>query len=279
MTTITSVNPSPHWLTCDLSSTGITTGIATITLNRPDKHNAFDDHLIQLFITQLQNLAQDASVRGLIITGAGKSFSAGADLAWMQRMAEYDEAANLADAEQLALLMHLLDSFPKPTLALVNGAAFGGAVGLIACCDSVISADSASFCMSEVGIGLIPAVISPFVVNKMGISWSRHLMTSAMVFTANQALANGLAHQVVPLSELNSAKEQWIRGTLGNSPEAVEQIKKLLTLFNTHSPTAKGNLATTTSLTTRAIAKIRVSPNGQAGLKAFLTKTLAPWKE
>jgi len=272
---MTNTTLSTQWLTCELSLAGI----ATVTLNRPDKHNAFDDHLIQLFIAQLETLTNDESVRGLIITGAGKSFSAGADLAWMQRMAQYDEAANLADAKQLALLMHLLDSFPKPTLALVNGAAFGGAVGLIACCDSVISAENASFCLSEVRIGLIPAVISPFVVNKIGISWSRHLMTSAMVFTANQALTYGLVHQVVALSELHSAKEQWITVTVGNSPEAVAQIKQLLQVFNNHSPLAKENLATTTTHTTTAIAKSRVSVSGQAGLKAFLTKTPAPWKE
>jgi len=269
------MNLSSHWLTSELSQAGI----ATITLNRPDKHNAFDDQLIQLFIAQLQSLANNESVRGLIITGAGKTFSAGADLAWMQRMAEYDEAANIADAEQLALLMQLLDGFPKPTLALVNGAAFGGAVGLMACCDSVISVDNASFCLSEVRIGLIPAVISPFVVNKIGISWSRHLMTSAIAFTANQALTYGLVHQVVVLNELINARDQWISVTLGNSPEAVTQIKQLLYVFNTQSPIAKENLAVTRSHTTNAIAKSRVSLNGQAGLKAFLTKTLAPWKE
>ena len=275
MTNITNTIPSTHWLTCQLSSAGI----ATVTLNRPDKHNAFDDQLIQLFITQLQTLAINDSVRGLIITGAGGSFSAGADLAWMQRMAKYDEAANVADAAQLALLLNLLDRFPKPTLALVNGGAFGGAVGLIACCDSVISADNASFCLSEVRIGLIPAVISPFVVNKIGMSWSRHLMTSAMAFSAGQALTYGLVHQVVALSELHRAKDHWIKVTLGNSPKAVAKIKQLLHQYNTHSPLAKENLAETTVLTTRAIAKSRVSPSGQEGLKAFLTKTQAPWKK
>mgnify|MGYP006084757599 CR=1 FL=1 len=264
-----------HWVTCHLSSSGI----ATLTLNRPDKHNAFDDQLIQLFITQLKKLSLDKNVRGLIVTGAGKSFSAGADLAWMQRMADYDEAANIADAQQLALLMQRLDEFPKPTLALVNGAAFGGAVGLVACCDSVISADHASFCLSEVRIGLIPAVISPFVVNKIGVSWSRHLMTSAKAFTASQGLAYGLVHEVVPTDELNNAKEQWILTTLNNSPEAVVQIKMLLKGINKHSPIAKDNLASTTSHTTKAIAKTRVSTTGQAGLKAFLTKTTAPWKQ
>ena len=269
------MNPSPQWLASELSQSGI----ATITLNRPDKHNAFDDQLIELFIVQLQSLAIDARVRGLILTGTGKSFSAGADLAWMQRMAEYDEATNIADAEQLALLMQLLDSFPKPTLALVNGAAFGGAVGLIACCDSVISADSASFCLSEVRIGLIPAVISPFVVNKMGMSWARHLMTSAMVFTANQAHTYGLVHQVVALNDLHSAREQWVSVTLGNSPDAVTHIKQLLQVLNTHSPIAKDNLTKTTARTTKAIANSRVSLSGQAGLKAFLTKSQAPWKQ
>jgi methylglutaconyl-CoA hydratase len=197
----------------------------------------------------------------------------------MQRMADYDEAANIADAQQLALLMQRLDEFPKPTLALVNGATFGGAVGLVACCDSVISADHASFCLSEVRIGLIPAVISPFVVNKIGVSWSRHLMTSAKAFTASQGLAYGLVHEVVPTDELNNAKEQWILTTLNNSPEAVVQIKMLLKGINKHSPIAKENLASTTSHTTKAIAKTRVSTTGQAGLKAFLTKTTAPWKQ
>jgi len=276
MTTSTAPTASfEHWLTCTLSPSGI----ATLTLNRPEKHNAFDDQLIQLFITQLQSLASNTDVRGLIITGQGKSFSAGADLAWMQRMADYDEAANIADAQQLALLMQLLDKFPKPTLALVNGAAFGGALGLIACCDSVISADHANFCLSEVRIGLIPAVISPFVMNKIGISWGRHLMTSAKVFTAHHALTYGLVHEVVEACQLEVAKDQWINGTLGNSPEAVAQIKDLLSRVNSHCPIAKENLASTTSLTSSAISKIRVSAAGQAGLKAFLTKTTAPWKQ
>lgn len=278
MTASTPTNSCAHWLACTLSPSGI----ATLTLNRPDKHNAFDDQLIALFITQLQSLALDENVRGLIITGAGKSFSAGADLAWMQRMADYDEAANLADAQQLALLMQLLDEFPKPTLAVVNGAAFGGAVGLIACCDSVISADHVCFCLSEVRIGLIPAVISPFVMHKIGVSWSRHLMTSAKVFTASQGQAYGLVHQVVPQNQLDEAKDQWVLDTLGNSPEAVAQIKQLLQCVNSHSFTAKESLVSTTSvtsLTTSAIAKIRVSASGQAGLKAFLTKNPPPWKQ
>ncbi|MCS5558127.1 MAG: enoyl-CoA hydratase-related protein [Oceanospirillaceae bacterium] len=253
-------------------------GIATLTLNRPEKHNAFDDHIIAQLIDHLRVLAAQDELRALIITGTGKSFSAGADLAWMQRMADYDKAQNLADANQLAQLMVLLDSFPKPTLALVNGAAFGGAVGLMACCDSVICQDQANFCLSEVRIGLIPAVISPFVLNKVGPSLSRHLMTSAAVFNASQATSYGLVHQVVSLEQLQQAKSAWINQTLGNSPEAVAHIKILLAQFNTASPLAKENLANTQESTTEAIAAIRVSTNGQAGLKAFLDKTAAPWR-
>ena len=252
-------------------------GMATLTLNRPQKHNAFDDLIIQQLINHLNTLIKQPDLRGLIITGTGKSFSAGADLAWMQRMANYDSAANLADANQLAHLLELLNSFPKPTLALVNGAAFGGAVGLIACCDSVIAQHGAHFCLSEVRIGLIPAVISPFVVNKIGVSLSRHLMTSAAQFSAHQAMSYGLVHEVVNASELEPAKQQWIKLSLANSPDAVAHIKSLLALINSASPLAKDHLADTRSHTTQAIANVRTSPLGQAGVKAFLDKTNAPW--
>jgi methylglutaconyl-CoA hydratase len=271
--TTRSTTSTPSHVLCTVDDQGI----ALLILNRPAKHNAFDDHIIQQLIGHLQTLAAKPELRALIITGTGKSFSAGADLAWMQRMADYDEAANLADANELAQLMHLLDSFPRPTLALVNGAAFGGAVGLMACCDTVIAVDSANFCLSEVRIGLIPAVISPFVLNKIGPSLSRHLMTSAAVFNASQAKDYGLVHQVVEVDRLEAAKQAWIKLSLGNSPEAVVAIKSLLSRFNNASPLAKDNLASTQKATCEAIANIRVSPNGQAGLQAFLDKTTAPW--
>ena len=254
-------------------------GIATMTLNRPDKHNAFDDAMINEMVAYLQELAANDSIRALIVAGTGKSFSAGADLAWMKRMAEYDRDANLADAQQLALLMRLLDDFNRPTLALVNGAAFGGAVGLMACCDSVISVDTGKFCLSEVRIGLIPAVISPFVANKLGNSWGRHLMTSAAVFDAHEAMQHGLVHQVVATEELANAGEAWVKQTLNNSPEAVADIKRLLRKFDASAPLAKDNLAATEAATTEAIADIRVSEAGQAGLQAFLNKQAAPWQQ
>ncbi|MDP6969651.1 MAG: enoyl-CoA hydratase-related protein [Gammaproteobacteria bacterium] len=254
-------------------------GIATITLNRPAKHNAFDDQMIGTLIAHLQNLATNADIRALIIAGTGKSFSAGADLAWMQRMASYDHADNLADAQQLALLMHLLNTFKHPTLALVNGSAFGGAIGLMACCDSVIAVDNAKFSLSEVRIGLIPAVISPFVVNKLGHSWARHLMTNATVFDALQAQRYGLVHQVVAAEKLAETAQIWIQQTLHNSPEAVTQIKTLLRQFDSQNPLAKDYLAATEAATTEAIADIRVSKSGQAGLHAFFEKQPAPWQK
>lgn len=194
-------------------------------------------------------------------------------------MAAYDEATNLADAEQLALLLQLLNDFPKPTLGLINGAAYGGALELMACCDGVISADHASFCLSEVRIGLIPAVISPFVINRIGLSWGRHLMTSAPVFNAQQALSYGLVHQVVAFDALTLAKDQWTLMTLNNSSKAITHIKKLLQEFNTQSPLAEKNLASTQIKMTQAIAKSRLSLSGKAGITAFLTKTQALWKE
>ncbi len=254
-------------------------GIAAITLNRPHKHNAFDDVMIGELIDHLQNLATNLQVRALIISATGKSFSAGADLAWMQRMAEYDHDANIADAQQLAKLMRLLDAFNRPTLALVNGAAFGGAIGLMACCDSVIAVDSAQFCLSEVRIGLIPAVISPFVANKLGHSWGRHLMTSAAVFDAHQGFQIGLIHQLVTAEALASAGQAWVEQTLNNSPQAVAHIKALLRQFDNQTPLAKNNLANTEAATTKAIADIRVGKAGQAGLQAFLNKHPAPWQQ
>src|SRR5690606_11107872 len=137
-------------------------GVATVTLNRTDRHNAFDDALIAALTQTLRYLDADDSVTVVVIAGAGKSFSAGADLNWMRRMADYSREENQSDAEALAALMETLNGLDKPTIARVQGAAFGGGVGLVACCDIVIAADVASFCLSEVRLGLIPAVISPY---------------------------------------------------------------------------------------------------------------------
>ena len=162
-------------------------GVATITLDRPEQHNAFDDELITALNEVLATLARDESVRILVLGATGKSFSAGADLNWMRRMAEYDENQNMADAMQLAELMQRLNGLPMPTVARVQGAAFGGGVGLVACCDIAIASEQALFCLSEVKLGLIPAVISPYVIRAIGERAARRYMLSAERFDAAQA--------------------------------------------------------------------------------------------
>ncbi|MRR35673.1 enoyl-CoA hydratase/isomerase family protein, partial [bacterium] len=154
-------------------------GIATITMNRPELHNAFDDAFIAALTGELRRLEADDSVRVVILAASGKSFSAGADLSWMRRMADYTREENLADALGLAELMRTLVGFPKPAISSVQGAAYGGGVGLVACCDMAIASRRASFCLSEVKLGLIPAVISPYVVEAMGPRAARRYFQSA----------------------------------------------------------------------------------------------------
>src|SRR5690606_19141727 len=179
-------------------------GVATVTLNRPDRHNAFDDALIAALTQVLRELDADDSVTVVVLAGAGKSFSAGADLNWMRRMADYGREENLADAEALAALMETLNGLDKPTIARVQGAAFGGGVGLVACCDIAIAADTASFCLSEVRLGLIPAVISPYVVTAIGERAARRYFVTAERFDAREAHRLGLVHEVVPAAGLDA---------------------------------------------------------------------------
>ena len=167
-------------------------GVATLTLNRPKAHNAFDDGLIAELAAALRRLGGDPDVRAVVLASTGRSFSAGADLDWMRRMAGHSFDTNLADAAELAGLMHTLDRLPKPTIALVQGPAYGGGVGLVACCDVAIATERASFCLSEVKLGLTPATISPYVVNAIGARWARRLFQTAEVFTAAEARAIGL---------------------------------------------------------------------------------------
>lgn len=248
-------------------------GVATLTLNRAEKHNAFDDELIHLLKTALDHLAQDEAVRVLVLKATGKSFSAGADLNWMQRMANYSQAENLKDAEKLAHLMHRLYAFPKPTIAVVQGAVFGGGVGLVACCDIAIASTAASFCLSEVKIGLIPAVISPYVISAMGERASRYYFLTAEVFSALQAQQYGLVHTLTKPEELELKTTQLLHTLLKNSPAALTACKDLI-------QTVAAELHINTQLiqeTTQRIAAIRVSSEGQEGLRAFLEKRKPSW--
>ncbi len=248
-------------------------GVAQLVLNRPEVHNAFDDKMIQELIQALDLFAANPEVRVLLLRSSGKNFSAGADLGWMRSMADKNYAENLQDAGELAKLMQKLDNFPAPTLALVQGAAFGGAVGLVACCDIAIASDKASFCLSEVKIGLIPAVISPYVVRAMGERASRRYFLTAERFFAAEALHLGLLHQLVSDEELHGVSDAMVQTLLANSPAAVKAAKDLIfTVAN--QPTTQALI----DETSRRIAQIRVSSEGQEGLSAFLQKRTPAWQ-
>lgn len=247
-------------------------GVANLILNRPEVHNAFDDQMIAELIRVLDQLAADDKVKVLTLSARGKNFSAGADLNWMRSMAQKNYQQNLDDASELAALMHKLDKFPKPTIALVQGAAFGGAVGLVACCDMALAEQGASFCLSEVKIGLIPAVISPYVMRALGERQCRRYFLTAERFSADSALTMGLLHQVVAAGELASQAESLIASLLQNSPAAVSAAKALL--HNIYNRKISNNVI---AHTTQAIAEIRVSAEGQEGLTAFLEKRKPAW--
>lgn len=247
-------------------------GIATITLNRPQVHNAFDDVLIQELLQNLKQLDSNSQIKIVILKAAGKSFSAGADLNWMRRMAAYSYEENVKDALALADLMQTLKFLNKPTLACVQGAAFGGGVGLISCCDIAIASTEASFCLSEVKIGLIPAVISPYVVSAIGERAARQYFLTAEQFNADEAHRLGLVGQVVPPEQLEVAVAKTITQILRNGPQAIIAAKKLINRvsMNPYDPAHMQKNA-------EAIATLRVSTEGQEGLSAFLDKRKPNW--
>jgi methylglutaconyl-CoA hydratase len=251
----------------------IDAGVGRLTLNRPEVHNAFDDALIAQLTAALLSLEADRRVRAVVLAAAGKSFSAGADLAWMQRMAGYSEAENLADARALAGLMSTLDRLAKPTVALVQGAAFGGGVGLVACCDIAIASEAASFSLSEVKLGLIPAVISPYVVAAMGPGAARRFILTAERFSAPQALALGLVHEVVPADRLEETGQKVLDHLTQGGPRAQADAKDLV-LSLAGRPIDR----TLVEETAERIARIRVGEEAREGLAAFLEKRKAEWQ-
>lgn len=249
-------------------------GFATLWLNRPEKNNAFNAQMIRELILALEAIASDLTLRFLLLRGRGKHFSAGADLAWMQHSATLDYNANLADAHELAELMYSLHALQIPTLAVVQGAAFGGAVGLVSCCDMAIGTDDALFSLSEVRIGLAPAVISPFVVQALGERAARRYALTAERFDGSRARELGLLAEAYPAAELDAQVESWVSNLLLNSPQAMQASKDLLREV--------GPAALSPALrrfTENAIARIRVSAEGQEGLNAFLNKRPPAWQE
>lgn len=248
-------------------------GVATVTLNNPDKHNAFDDHMIADLTRTFTEIAGRDDIRCLVLASQGKSFSAGADLGWMKRMASYTFEQNLADANALANMLKALNFLPQPTIARIQGAAFGGAVGLASCCDIVIASTNASFCLSEVKLGLIPATISPYVVNAIGLKASRRYFLTAERFAADKAMQLGLVDEVVAIEALDTMVRQMIDTLLANGPVAVQQAKKLA--LDVAGQTIDQTLLTDTS---ERIAAIRVSDEGQEGLNAFFDKRKPAWQ-
>jgi methylglutaconyl-CoA hydratase len=247
-------------------------GVGSIVLDRPEQHNAFDDSLIGEMIEMIAQLAGDDSVRVVVLRAEGKSFSAGADLNWMRRMADYDEAQNLADAMQLAELMRSLNALPKPTIARVQGAAFGGGVGLIACCDMAVASEKALFSLSEVKLGLIPAVISPYVVKAIGERAARRYMLSAERFDAGQAARMGLVHEVVEHDRLETCLDEMVTTLLESGPAAQAAAKDLI-LDIAGKPVDRALIENTA----RRIARVRASDEGREGLNAFLQKRKPDW--
>ena len=247
-------------------------GIATITINRPEKHNAFDDDTIEQLTRVFEDIDTDDSIRLMILAGNGKNFSAGGDLNWMKRMAKYNYQDNLADAKKLANMLKTLNSVSKPTIARVQGAAFGGAVGLVSCCDIAVGSESALFCLSEVKIGLTPATVSPYVIAALGERAARRYFLSAETFDAERAQQLGLLSEVCPADALDSTIQNICEKILRNSPAAVKAAKEVVRDIANKEITPE--LIEDTSM---RIAKIRVSNEGQEGLSAFLEKRAPKW--
>jgi len=254
-------------------------GAATVTLNRPDVHNAFDDKLIAELTQALERLEADHRVRVVVLTGAGKSFSAGADLNWMKRMARYSAAENRRDAEALAKLMRTLDRLAKPTIAHVQGAAIAGGCGLVACCDIALASERAIFAISEVRLGLIPAVISPYVVAAIGERNARRYFLTAESFDARSAEQMGLVHGVVGFNRrdtgsdpLQIAIDQLCDVLIANGPAAMAAAKTMIRDV-ARTPLDDALIAETA----RRIAEIRVGAEGREGIASFLEKRKPDW--
>ena len=247
--------------------------LGIITLNNPDKHNAFDDLLIADLTAALHAMDTAEDVRIVILSASGKSFSAGADLNWMKRIAAYSQAENVRDAMGLGALMQTLHGLSKPTIARVQGAAYGGGVGLIACCDIAVGTQAAAFSLSEVKLGLIPAVISPYVIAAIGERASHRYFLTAERFDAAEAYRLGLLHEFVETEQAMDAKIYSLCESLLNAgPHAIAEAKSLIA--------AVANRPIDDSLvadTAERIARVRVSSEGQEGLSAFLQKRAARW--
>lgn len=247
---------------------------AWLTLNRPQIHNAFDDSLISALTVALNDIDGDPAVRAVVLTGAGSCFSAGADLHWMRGMATASETDNRHDSLRLATLMRTLQYLSKPTIARVNGSAYGGGVGLVACCDIALGVDSAKFALSEVKLGLVPAVISPYVIAAIGLREARRLFLTGEVFDAATAARIGLLHAVMPADTLDEAIEKQLYLLAKAGPLAQREAKQLALRIGGSD---RAQAESVDLANAELIARLRVSEEGQHGLAAFLDKRAPRW--
>lgn len=255
----------------NLLKLGLSGGVARITLARSEVKNAFNAELIAEVTDALQTYAEDEAVRALVIAAEGSMFCAGADFNWMsaQRTASLEE--NVADAEALYDMFFELYDFPHPTIARVQGGAFGGGVGLVACCDFVVMAESAMLAFSEVRIGLVPATISPFVIRKIGEGRARELFLTGAAISSVQALAAGLASVIIPEDKLDAAVEEYVQRLAACGPQALQFTKELL------REVPRLSLSEARAFTAERIAEQRISDEGQEGMAAFLEKRKPKW--
>ncbi len=241
-----------------------------VTLNRPVVHNAFNDELIAEAITVFSSVPAD--IRAVVLQGTGPSFCAGADLAWMSRMVSYSREENIRDSSALARMFAVINDCPAPVVGRIQGAAIGGGVGLVSVCDIVLATSSTKFALAEVKLGILPAVISPYVIAKIGETHARALFLTGERFSGDRALQIGLAHR---LAADEAALDGLVSDTLAqldsSGPEAVRECKKLIAWVASHGK------ADAIPYTIEAIAARRVSKEGQGGMSAFLNKLKAPW--
>jgi methylglutaconyl-CoA hydratase len=246
--------------------------VATVTLARPDVHNAFNETLIAELTAALRELDAAAGVRTIVLAGEGRSFCAGADLNWMKRMAGYGHAENLADATALATMLQTLATVSKPTIARVHGAAFGGGVGLVAACDIALAAEGATFSLSEAKLGLIPATISPYVIEAIGVRAAHRYFLSAERFDAAEALRIGLVHEVVGADALDGRVDALVQSLCAAGPAAQAAAKELI-----RAVALRPVDAAVIADTAERIAAVRASAEGKEGVAAFLGKRAPAW--
>jgi methylglutaconyl-CoA hydratase len=248
--------------------------VATVTLNRPDSHNAFNPRMIGEITAAFQSLGDNPDVRVIVLTGNGRSFCAGADVGYMRETADYTFEENVADGEAIFDLMQAVDGCPKAVVGRINGAAIGGGAGLTACCDIAIAVERAKFAFSEVRLGIVPAVISPFLVAKIGAANSREMFLTGERFLAPKALEIGLVQQVVPdEAALDSAVQERVEQLLMAAPGAQADAKKLIRTVSGQPKEAMRDF------TTELIARRRASGEGREGMSAFLEKRRPEWQE